>query len=166
MKKSLKIIFTLSIVLNLLFIGLSAGYIYSIKFAQKPWEKVKGELSNNTREIIKSSFSGGRKDIIPIIRDIRKKKNEMKKIMTAKEFDIQAYNDLANEVQKLEIDFTKRKYKRIGNILSRLPQEERLKMADHLVARLFGKKMGRGDKNRMKGDRGMVKDNNALRLVK
>jgi len=139
MKKSVKIIFTLSIALNLLFIGLVGGYIYRVKFTPKPWEEVKSKLSPETRDVIRTSFKEGRGEIIPLIRDIRKKKKAMKQIITANEFDVSAYNNLVQEIQALDRKFIKSKYDRVGNILSKLPQEERLKMADHLVGRLFGR---------------------------
>ena len=156
MKKSVKIIFTSSIVLNLLFIGLVGGYIYRVKFVPKPWEEVKSKLSPETRDIIRTSFKEGRGEIIPLIRDIRKKKKAMKRIITANEFDVSAYNKLVQEIQALDKKFIKSKYDKVGNILSKLPQGERLKMADHLVGRLFGRmgNMKKVNKKQMKNKAG------------
>ncbi len=139
MKKSVKIIFTLSILLNLLFAGLVGGYIYRVKIAPKPWEEVKSKLSPQTREIIRSSFKNGQGDMLSLIRDVRQKKKSMKEIITAEEFDLNAYNALVIDIQNIEADFSKRKYDKIGGILSRLPQEDRAIMADHVIGKMFGR---------------------------
>lgn len=139
MKKSVKIIFTLSIILNLLLLGVMGGHVYRMKHEHRPWDEVKESLAPETHQVFKEAFKGKGKEIVPFIRDVRQKKRAVKEVIVAEEFDSAAFDMAARELLALKESFSNSKMKFIEGVLSQLPQEERVKLADHMVEKLFGK---------------------------
>ncbi|MCK5384886.1 MAG: periplasmic heavy metal sensor [Alphaproteobacteria bacterium] len=148
MSKLAKIIFTLSLILNVLFLGLVAGRVYHEANRQRPWDKTKEALAPETREVLKTTFKEKKKEIIPLFKDVHKKKEAMKAIIIAPEFDGEAYDALVGEFKELNSKFMEHRSATIKSIFLQLPQEERAKMAHHTVERMLGNFRHRGKDRR------------------
>lgn len=148
MKRSVNIIFTLSVVLNLLLIGVIGGYIYKKQNEPGSWHQVKETLAPETKKIMRDSFK--RKEMIAMFMEARKKRSEIEKVLTAEEFDPVAYDALAQEIQAMNTQFSAKRLEHIKRIATKLPQEERKKLAKHAVSKLFGKSGHRKGKRKFK----------------
>ncbi len=140
MNKPVKIVFTVSLILNVLFLGVAAGGVfYHSREPQRPWEKTRAELAPETRDIIKATFKGKKEIIMPLLKDAYKKKVAMKAILAAPEFNDEAYDALAAEFGAIHGQLIDNRFSAIKAIFSKLPQEERAKMAGHTVEKMLGK---------------------------
>jgi|GEM_PF-3760133 len=142
MNKPVKIVFTVSLILNVLFLGLAAGEVFfddDHHRGHRPWDEAKAALAPDTRDIMKATFKEKKKDIIPLFKDARQKKEAMKVILSASEFDGEAYDELAAELGALKGKFMEHRFAAIKTIFSQLPQEERAKIAGHTVEKMLGK---------------------------
>ena len=139
MKKSVKIIFTLSIILNLLLLGLIGGHAMRVRGEPRPWDEMKTALAPETLGVLKTTFKDKRKDIFPLFKEARNIKQQMKSIITAESFDLAAFDAQAKALQDLNVQFSEHRLEALRDILSQLPQAERAKLADHTVDKLFGR---------------------------
>ncbi len=138
MSKTAKIIFTLSLILNALFLGLFSGQLYHVKHEPRPWDEMKAALAPETLTLMKATFKEKGKDVFPLFREADQKKKAMRDVIVAPEFDPQAFDALAVDLSGLNNRLMDHRLVTIKSILSRLPQAEREKMADHTVERLLG----------------------------
>ena len=160
MKKSVKTIFTLSIILNLLLLGTVGGHIYRHTTEPGSWHQIKETLAPETKKVMRETFK--RSEMFSMFREVRKKRSEIEKVLTAEEFDPAAYDIIAQEIQELNIRFSAKRLEHIKEVASKLPQEERKKLAKHAVSKLFGKSGHR--KGKHKKHDGMKQD--VQRLLK
>lgn len=138
MTKTVKIIFTISLVLNLLFLGGAiSAYVHHPEKVQG-WKEVRETLAPETRDLMKVTFKEKKQEVLPLFKEAHKKKQEMKKVMTAKAFDPEAFDGLAIELKSIKADLLDHKLEVIKTVLSKLPQEERAKLAKHIAEKLFG----------------------------
>lgn len=148
MTKTVKIIFTMSLVLNVLLLGGGIGALVHHPERAGEWKKVKESLSPETRDLMKATFKKSKGEVFPLFKEVRKKKQEMKNVIMAEEFDPDVYDELATELKSIKGPLLDHKLEIIKGVLSQLPQDERVKLADHTVDKLFGKSFHKGRKNR------------------
>ncbi len=140
MSRPMKIVFTASIILNVLFLGIAAGGMFHHEPREMPpWEKAKETLAPETIEVIKSTFKEKKEEIVPLFKEASQKKSAMKEVITAPEMDGDAYDALAEELKILNGKLMDHRISSIKAIFAGLPQEERAKIADHTVEKLLGK---------------------------
>lgn len=147
MKRSTKIILSASLIVNLLMVGVVGGAAYK-KWTERPWHEIKKELEPETRNVVARTFQDKFREIRPIGKDARKARGDLVKVMTAEEFDPEAFDkaagkltDLRNKMQAVKVQATK-------DILSQLPADERAKMAHRMA-----EKIGGGIEHKVRRDR-------------
>ncbi|MCK5374959.1 MAG: periplasmic heavy metal sensor [Alphaproteobacteria bacterium] len=138
MSKPTKIIFTFSLILNILFLGVFFGQFHHIAKEKKPWKETKAALAPETRDVMKAMFREKGKDVFPLFRQAGQEKKAMKAVIVAKEFDGNSYDMIADEFEDLNDKLMKHRLTMIKAILSQLPQSERVKIVDHTVERMLG----------------------------
>ena len=87
------------------FLGLYAGHFYHEAREPRPWDKTKEALAPETREVLKATFKGKMKEILPLFEEARQKKEEMRTVISAPELDGAAYDALAVELEDLNTKF-------------------------------------------------------------
>ena len=100
MSKKIKILFTISVLLNVILIGLVAGH--SVKrWSDHPMERAMKEMSPEGRHIVarklQSAFRYGRDEM----KKMRATKKELKNILMAEEFDAEAFEEAAEKMSKM-----------------------------------------------------------------
>lgn len=139
MRNAAKIVLTVSLVLNVLFLGAFFGRVYhGDRHEPGDWQKMKVALAPETQEVLKATFSAKKRDVIPLFKQAHQKKEAMKFLIMAEEFDEQAYSFLAQEMKTLSMQLMTHRLITIKTILSQLPQAERAKMAEHTANMLLG----------------------------
>lgn len=147
MKKSHKIIFTISVILNLVLMGVIGGHVAK-KAREMPWFELKETLSPQTQELMKNMFEA-KKDIIKSNwHTLKEKKKVLVGVVTAEQFDEQAFDAAMQDWQAFNAKVTEGKKGSLSALLKQLPQEERIKLSEHVVQILIG------EKDRGKGRRG------------
>lgn len=146
MRKSHKILFTLSVVLNLVLLGVVGGHMAK-RYHDTPWNEMKETLAPQTRDLLKASFEGKREKIHALMREMREKKKNMEAIFSAPEFDVAAFDAAVADWQEFNKNTTQGKMESFKAIMAQLPQEERAKLAPRFVNVLTGS-MDRKDKGK------------------
>lgn len=132
MSKRMKIVFTVSVVLNVLLIGIIVGHMVR-QFHQAPWQSA--HLSDDSRALMRESF----KEVLPLKQEMFKKKREVHALLSEEVFDELVYDRLNAELVALKQDFEKRKGTALKAVMMKLSPEERKAFAAHMADRIDGR---------------------------
>ncbi len=143
----MKAIITVSLILNVLLIGGFGGHVYK-RWSSHPWHQVKKELSPETRSVIGRTFQSAFREIKPLGNDARKVRAELVKILSANEFDADAFDKAAEKMRGIRSEMSAIKIQATKDAASQLSVEERRKMADRMA-----KMVGGGHERRVKRHR-------------
>lgn len=139
MSRTLKIIFTLSILLNIALLAAGGGMIHKkMKYGYGPERDMRSELSDESRELIRSTFRGAREEFKPKFEEMSEAKARMEGILKAETFDEQAYNNAAKELRDLEYEMSEMKAEKAKDFLTVLPIDDRKAMAEHMARKMAG----------------------------
>lgn len=141
MRSSTKVIFTLSVLLNVVLIGVVAGGVIK-DLRKQPWHQAKEELSPESRSIVARNFRATHNDMRDIREQSQKLREQMKDIFKAEVFDVEAFDKAALKMDELKQKMHQRKIESIRELAQSLPQEERVKMADKLARGMEPRKPG------------------------
>lgn len=139
MSKKVKILFTFSLILNVLFLSMVAGHFFHQSGEGRPWDETKAMLAPETREVMNVAFKKNKGEIVSFFGEAHKNKEAMKALLSAPEFDGAAYDVMAEKLEVFSGQMMGHRVSVIKEIFSQLPQEERLKMAGHTVDKMLGK---------------------------
>jgi len=147
MGKRIKILLIGSLIFNVLFLGLIGGHFYK-KWSSHPWHEVKKELSPETRNVVGRTFQSAFREIRPLGNDARKARADLVKILSADEFDAEAFDKAAGKLVGVRDKMTVIKIQATKDIASNLSVAERRKMANRMA-----KMVGGGHERRVKRHR-------------
>ncbi len=145
MSKPIKIIFTLSLLLNLALVGVSAGCLW--KRHQHHGGPFSG-VSEETRALFRESFEARRGDMRGDIDSIRAVRTTLEGIITAPEFDRAAYNAQVEKVLNTRDKMGQRRADILGDVLEKLPAGERALIGKKITAKLTDDRPRHGGKPR------------------
>lgn len=151
MKRSTKIIFTGSLLLNLLLIGLVGGHVAK-RWSDHSMAGIRAQLSPESRNVVGRTFQSTFREIRPLGQEARKARADMVKILSAKEFDQEAFDTAADKLKTLQGDIQDLKIDATREVASQLSVEDRRKMADRMAKMVGGgheRKVKRNRKPRM-----------------
>lgn len=132
MSKTVKIIFTLSIILNIALLAGGAGWMWKMCGHDKPF----ADASSETRAAFKQEFEELRPEMRKDIQSVRDAKVELEKIIIAEEFNRPAFDAEVANVMGVRNRMAERFSKVTGTVLEDLPQAERAKIAPKILAGL------------------------------
>lgn len=157
MSKKLKILFTISVLLNLAFIGIVVGHGLK-RYHDSPWQEFRQQLSPETQAVMRKTFEDKKDRIFSAIRTMREKKKNLVGIISAPEFNVQAFDAAVQDWQGFNQKMMQGKMETFKGILTQLPQGERQKLARRFVDVLTGQGHPRKDTHK-KRDVDQVKTN-------
>lgn len=140
MSKNIKIIFTLSFLLNIILVGVVLGGVYKKRSFHV---NHLAEVSPQTREIFKKHISKNRSEMQKHFEQLKGHKQDIKNIIIAEKFDEQAYSDKMDQILAIKNTMVTQKAKTLGQTLSKLSQEERKEMSTHVLRKFSGKRHGK-----------------------
>jgi uncharacterized membrane protein len=149
MNRRMKLIFTLSVLLNIVFVGVGIGMFY--RFCQEI--PIPGQISPEARHFVARTFQEGRKEIKPLIDEVKADRAKVEKILTAEQFDAKAYDKAVDEMLDSRNGVTRKRAEIMGRALADLPAEDRQKFAKRVLDGLEGHRPRRGGYHRQ-----MMKD--------
>jgi uncharacterized membrane protein len=138
MNPRIKLLFTLSLILNVVFIGVGLGLLY--RFCMDMPMRIPGDMSPEARHFIAKTFQDGRDQTKPLIEDIKSQRTKVENIITAKEFDLKAYNAAVDDMLETRDEISRTRAKIMGEALKELPAEDRKRFAKRILDGLEGKR--------------------------
>lgn len=133
MSRMLKIIFTLSLVINVLLMGIVGGFFY------KRWQHMPSHdpamreaLDPETRHLMARHFRDHREDMKERIKAMHGVKDELMSIMAAEKFDRAAYDQVVEKLIAAQGERMALHARTIGEIAGDLPAVERQKLVGSL----------------------------------
>lgn len=137
MSKAAKIFFTLSILINVALGGVILGHIYK-QFKESDFGQIRGDVSPETRQIMRQVYKDKHKEIWAMRGDMREKKDDLKKVIAADEFDEDKFEDAAEKLKKQNEKAFDSRVDTFAKVLSKLKVDERKKMASMTADILAG----------------------------
>lgn len=134
MSYKIKVIFTLSFLLNIVLLGVLLGGLYHHKKPRPPFPEtaaIKEEMHKNIR--------ANRADMHRDFKKIKEYKKELKEIIVAEEFDESAFQKKMDDILNVKNVISKRKAVTFGKTLSALSLEDRQVFSRHVLGALHGK---------------------------
>jgi len=152
MSKRIKIIFTLSLLLNVVLLGVGAGVFY--RFCHNDIA-IPGDLSPEARSFIARTFQEGREKVKPLISEVKARRSKVEDVLTADTFDSKAYNKTVSDMLDTRDKISRQRADIMGKALVDLPVADRKRFANRILDGLEGRKpkppynhtMMKGDKN-------------------
>jgi uncharacterized membrane protein len=134
MSKRMKILFTISMVLNIVLIGVVAGSAYSMHHHwDRKFERKFGHFSPEVKARIKDAFSDSRDEFHAFLTQAKEAREEMKDILNADPFDEAAYDAATEQLNQARLGMMQLKADKTKDIVKSLSVEERRQMAGHLM---------------------------------
>ncbi|HOO82331.1 MAG TPA: periplasmic heavy metal sensor [Alphaproteobacteria bacterium] len=137
MDKKIKIVLVGSVVLNLLLGGMVGGHVYK-RWSAHPWHEVKEQLSPESRNLVGRTFQSAFREIKPLGDKARKARVDLVKILSADDFDEEAYDKAAAKMLEIGGEMKAHKVETIKTLAAQLSVEERRKMADRMAQMVGG----------------------------
>lgn len=149
MNKKLKILFTVSVIFNVLLLGIHSGMAYK-HVSDKPWHKVRESLAPETKHVMARQFQKNRSDMKPIISEARAQKKAVLRVLQAENFDQDKFEREVKKLQKLQGKVRGYKAQSVGELAAQLSLEERTKLSGFFSKVLSDR--GRGGRHKKKRD--------------
>lgn len=137
LSKRMRVIFTLSLVLNVLFLAVGAGLLY--KFCRDDI-RIPPNMSPEARHFMARTFQEGREQVKPLIAEVKAQREVVRDIITAEEFDPAAYQEAVEPMLETRDRISRQRAEIMGKALSELPLADREKFVDRILDGLEGKK--------------------------
>ena len=132
MSKTIKIIVTVSILLNVALLSFTAASL----LRHKEHVKERPQISAQSRQKIKEKFSKADKTIRPQMQMVREKSKALKDIIIAPEFDKSAYEAAIDDVMTARQTIARERALKMGEAMADLPVSERQKLIHGLLRSL------------------------------
>lgn len=132
MNKNLKLICTVSILINLLLAGALAGMSMD-KRRDMPWEKVKEGLSPESQKLVTKMFQDTWKDMSSVMRQSMENRKYLAEVVAADEFDPAKFDEAVQRIQGVQNLIAKRKIESTKELLQKLPPEDRKMLAEQVA---------------------------------
>ncbi len=148
MNKKIKILFTVSVVANVLLLSMAGGMAYR-HMKTDSWHQVRKSLAPETKHIMGRVFQKNFKELKPVMQQAQARKKVLMKVLTAAKFDQVKFAREAKKLQKAQAKIRGAKILSMGELAAALPLEEREKLSV-----LFERSLSEGRGHRSKhGDR-------------
>jgi len=150
MSKRMRILFTVSVIANVLLLGLLAG-MAARNYYEHPWHKTRRELTPETRHLLARAFQHTHREIKPLIEEAHKTREVLVETIAADNFDDAKFKRLAKEMNDLQDEIGRKKADGMLDLIHDLSDEDRKKFSRHLAGALSRQKPPRSHKGRGEG---------------
>jgi uncharacterized membrane protein len=140
MNRRMKIIFTISLLANIVFIGVGAGLFF--KYCQDI--PIPGDMSPEARHFVARTLQEGREQVKPLYQKAKANRQKVEDIIMAETFDKAAYDKAVDELLGSREGISRKRAEIMGKALGDLPASDRRKFARRIVESLEGKRPHKG----------------------
>lgn len=135
MNRTTKIIFTLSILLNLLLGGMALGHHYRKMNWSAQFEE---GLSPEGAKVVRDTFATGREDFMVMMREMKDAKEALMRAVKAPTFDEAAFDQASDAMKASVTKMTERRFATLKTIMVILPQQDKVPFADKFIRLIQG----------------------------
>ncbi|MFP4314129.1 MAG: periplasmic heavy metal sensor [Alphaproteobacteria bacterium] len=131
MSKSIKIVFTASVLLNVLLIGILTG-MAAQKYAERKERltQMTHEMSPEGRHVVARTMQKAFRDGQGQMREMRRMKKQIRDILTEEEFDAQAFEEASRKMQSMMEAMGEKRINVTKDMAEDLSQEDRAVLAE------------------------------------
>lgn len=137
MSKNIKILFTASLIFNLLLLGIIGGHALD-RYKKHPWHQTKEQLSPESRNLVGRTFQSAFREMKPIGDEARKVRAELVKILSADDFDEEAFNRQAEKMLEIGGQMDAHKMETVKTLATQMNAEDRRLMANKMTRMIGG----------------------------
>ncbi|MAE51301.1 MAG: hypothetical protein CMH27_05795 [Micavibrio sp.] len=135
--KAMKVMFTISVILNVLALGAAGGMVYK-QWSHAPYRALSSEMSPEGHNIVartmQTAFKEGRGDM----KKARAIKKQISQILSAKDFDAEAFDAKAETLHKIMSNMGKRRIDVTRDLAADLSQADRKVLAERFEKGFHG----------------------------
>ncbi len=129
MNRRMKLIFTVSVLLNIVFVGVAAGMFY--KFCQDV--RIPADMSPEARSFVARTYQNGREDVKPLITEVKARKKKVESTILADSFDAKAYNDAVDDLLETQQKIMRHRANTMEKALVELSTQDRKKFSKEIL---------------------------------
>lgn len=137
MKRSMKLILTGSLALNVLLLGLMGGHSFQ-RWQDKPWSDVRETMSPESKNVMARTFQSNMPKMKPLMEEAKSARDALMEVLAAEEFDGAAYDAASAALVASKADITALKVETTKTLAENLPPEDRIKMAGKMADMCLG----------------------------
>lgn len=145
MNRTIKLILTVSLLMNVMLTGLGIGYVYKTWRYRMPENAARAQMSAAARDRVEGAFDDMRRDMQATFVDMRAARKDMMDIMAAEPFDAAAYDAAWRKLSNLQAKMGKMRAETVRGLASELKPEDR-RLLTRYVSGSFGKRRCGGAK--------------------
>lgn len=140
MSPRMKILFTISLLLNIAMAGIGAGWFFNaVRDVPIP-----ASMSPEARHFIARTFQEGRDEIKPVMQDMKERRAAVEAVLTAETFDKDAYDEAVGKLLDMRDSMNRKKADIMGRALAELPPEDRKTFSKNIISGIEGRKPHKG----------------------
>lgn len=145
--KAIKIAFTVSVLLNIVLIGVFAGSVLK-RMGDDPLHAVHAEMSPEARHIVARKMQSAFRDNRDEMKKAREAKKAVRDILSAEEFDAEAFAAKAKEMHDIRMKMGLRRIGVTQDLAEQLSQEDRKVLANRFATGFRGAKNRNGERSK------------------
>lgn len=147
MTRKMKMLFTLSVIVNVLLLGTAGGMAYK-HWSQEPYSEVYADMSPEARNIVartmQTAFRDGREEM----KKAREVKKEIRAILSAETFDAEAFDAQAEKLHTIMSGMGHKRIDVTKELAEQLSQADRKVLAEKFSKGFHGRDRRGGHKGR------------------
>ncbi len=142
MSKRMKVILTISLLLNILLIGVLGGHAYRTHSDErKGFHELKASLSDETQKMLKDEMYARKDKIKSMKRQMKAFIGEFERISTQDTFDVAAYDAFSKRFIEFDGEVTRRRLEMFKDMALVLSVEERRTFSKMMSKKIMGRYM-------------------------
>ncbi len=124
-----KLIFTISILLNIVLIAAGLGMLY--KFCQDI--PIPGTMSPDARAFVARTYQNGREEVRPLIEQVKARREKVEDILESDNFDRKAYDKAVDDLLQTQGKIARHRADTMGKALTDLTDDDRKKFSKEII---------------------------------
>lgn len=145
MSKRMKVIFTISVLLNVILIGVIGGHALK-RWSDNPLHQMQAEMSPEARHIVARTMQAAFRDGKGKMREARNVKKEIRAILAAEEFDADAFDAQAMKLHEIMSGMGQKRISITKDLAEQLSLEDRKVLAERFSRGFRGHDKGKSSK--------------------
>lgn len=144
MSKRMRLVFTASLLLNIIFFAVGIGMFY--RYCQDI--PIPGTMSPDARNFVARTYQNGREEVKPLITEVKARRQKVEDILESDNFDRKAYDAAVDDLLETQGKIARHRANTMGKALNDLSDEDRQKFSKEIINGLTpGRPRHRGHKD-------------------
>lgn len=129
MSKRMRLIFTASLLLNIVFVAVGIGMFY--RYCQDI--PIPGTMSPDARNFVARTYQNGREEVKPLIEEVKARRKKVESILTSDNFDRKAYDAAVDDLLVTQGKIARHRADTMGKALTELSDDDRKKFSKEII---------------------------------